>query len=195
MKKILYYIPSILFNLLEILVLFLTGLFIVGLPAWQIILILCVFTFCRTVTHTAKHYKSPVLCAIWSAVLFTTIFYVTKIDFHIGFLLTVLSAFVQTGLLDVKEMFMWRRDCSKYQDISDYVKWHKGEMALKEFEERLEKSSYIAYKIYELKFVKNYSFERISEELEGMDNRRIVDELNSILLAFRIFFKRYPHCI
>lgn len=195
MRRFIIYIPSILFNLLEIAILFLTGYYIVGLPALHIIIPLVVFTVCRTATHSAKHYKSPILCAIWSGILFTTIFYVTKIDFSMGMLLTVVAALAQTGLLDVKELFMWRRDYSKYQIIQDYVANHTGEMKLKEFETRLQKADPFIYKIYDLKFNKKLSFDKISDTLDGIDNRRIVDYLNCVLLAFEIFFEKYPHYI
>lgn len=193
MRRFIIYIPSILFNLLEIAILFLTGYYIVGLPALHIIIPLVVFTVCRTVTHSAKHYKSPVLCAIWSGILFTTIFYVTKIDFSMGMLLTIIAALTQTGLLDVRELFMWRRDYSKYQSMQDYIDSHKNDAKLKEFELRLQKADPFIYRVYDLKFNKKLSFDKISDTLDGMDNRRIVDYLNCVLLAFNIFFENYPH--
>lgn len=195
MRRFIIYIPSILFNLLEIVILFLTGYYIVGLPVLQIILPLVIFTVCRTVTNSAKHYKSPVLCAIWSGILFTSIFYLIKINFSMGMLLTVVAALAQTGLLDVRELFMWRRDYSKYQVIQDYIATHAGEKKLKEFETRLEKADPFIYQVYDLKFNKKLSFDKISETLDGMDNRRIVDYLNCTLLAFNIFFEKYPHYI
>lgn len=193
MRRFIIYIPSILFNLLEIAILFLTGYYIVGLPALHIIIPLVVFTVCRTATHSAKHYKSPILCAIWSGTVFTTIFYVTKIDFSMGMLLTIIAALTQTGLLDVRELFMWRRDYSKYQSMQDYIDSHKNDAKLKEFELRLQKADPFIYRVYDLKFNKKLSFDKISDTLDGMDNRRIVDYLNCVLLAFNIFFENYPH--
>lgn len=193
MRRFIIYIPSILLNLLEIAILFLTGYYIVGLPALHIIIPLVVFTVCRTATHSAKHYKSPILCAIWSGTLFTTIFYVTKIDFSMGMLLTIIAALTQTGLLDVRELFMWRRDYSKYQSMQDYIDSHKNDAKLKEFELRLQKADPFIYRVYDLKFNKKLSFDKISDTLDGMDNRRIVDYLNCVLLAFNIFFENYPH--
>lgn len=195
MRRFIIYIPSILLNLLEIAILFLTGYYIVGLPVLHIVLPLIVFTVCRTATHSAKHYKSPVLCAIWSGLLFTTIFYVTKIDFSMGMLLTIIAALAQTGLLDVRELFMWRRDYSKYQSMQDYIDSHKNDAKLKEFELRLQKADPFIYRVYDLKFNKKLSFDKISDTLDGMDNRRIVDYLNCVLLAFEIFFEKYPHYI
>ena len=46
-----------------------------------------------------------------------------------------------------------------------------------------------------LKFNQKLSFDKISATLDGMDNRRIVDYLNCTLLAFNIFFEKYPHYI
>lgn len=110
-----------------------------------------------------------------------------------GMLFTVVAALAQAGLLDVKELFMWRRNYSKYQIIQDYVTNHAGEMKLKEFETRLQKADPVIYKVYDLKFNKKLSFDKISDTLDGMDNRRIVDYLNCVLLAFNIFFENYPH--
>lgn len=110
-----------------------------------------------------------------------------------GMLLTIIAALTQTGLLDVRELFMWRRDYSKYQSMQDYIDSHKNDAKLKEFELRLQKADPFIYRVYDLKFNKKLSFDKISDTLDGMDNRRIVDYLNCVLLAFNIFFENYPH--
>lgn len=84
---------------------------------------------------------------------------------------------------------MWRRDYSKYQVIQDYIATHAGEKKLKEFETRLEKADPFIYQVYDLKFNKKLSFDKISETLDGMDNRRIVDYL--IGMRYRDYDRRY----
>lgn len=190
MKKIMYYLPSILFNLLEVITLSLIGYFFIGIDLSMIIISMVVFTLCRQVTQCSKHYKSPILCSIWSIIVFSTLFCVIKVDELVGMLLTIVASFTQTGLLDANELFMWRRGFSKYADMAAYIKLYNNTKALKEFEQRLQNTDELAYAIYVYKFKEGLSFESISERLNHIDNRRIVDVLNCIQLSFNIYFNK-----
>ena len=73
MGKIKYYLPSIIFNAAEVSVIILAGK-LLGLKLGEMLLILSVFIMIRMTVGKAMHYKSPYKCAIWSLLIFLSLF-------------------------------------------------------------------------------------------------------------------------
>lgn len=82
----------------------------------------------------------------------------------------------------------WKGKNTNFQEISDFVISHQDSEELKEFERRLIDASFVEHKIYELRFKQNKTFYQISEEMDGMPTPYISKALESIALAFQIFF-------
>lgn len=186
MKKILYILPSMIFNFLEAVLVFLGGIAI-KVPIPIIILIVLVFSIVRMCTRSAKHYKSWVKCMIWSTIVILSLLVVTKVDLLIAIAMTVFSAIVLSGKGDIKDCFMWAKKESKFSDIDKYIKENsENNDLLMEVENRLEEKDYNAYILYKYRFKENKTFTEMSN-LTNMDSRRIADKLNEVALSIRTF--------
>lgn len=82
----------------------------------------------------------------------------------------------------------WKGRESNYQEISDFVEQNPNNEQLKEFEKRLEDTSFTEYKIYNYRFKEKKTFYEISKKLDDMPTPYISKALDSIMLAFQIFF-------
>jgi hypothetical protein len=82
----------------------------------------------------------------------------------------------------------WKGKQSNYQEISDFVEKNPNNEQLKEFEKRLEDISFTEYRIYNYRFKEKKTFYEISKELDDMPTAYISKSLESIMLAFQIFF-------
>ena len=83
-KKILYYLPSIIFNVAETLAIILIGVLLLKLDILDVIVIILVFAIIRMLTRSAMHYKSWKLCLIWSCMQISFLFLTAKVNFTNG---------------------------------------------------------------------------------------------------------------
>lgn len=85
-------------------------------------------------------------------------------------------------------MYLWKStdEPSKYQDIIDYIKYNELNDKLIEFERKIKDRNNLEYLIYKYRFKENKTFSEISETLE-MDNPRIVEHLDKIAFAIRLY--------
>lgn len=186
MNKLLYYLPTILFNVFELLIIGAIGL-LMGATIPAMICILLVFTLVRNLLGGGKHYKSPLLCLIWSMLVFILLFYISTISFALAIVLAIFYAMAQTGRVDVQEMFMWKHKDAGYNYLQEFIDKMKDTTALKTFENKLAIVNPKAYKVYKYRFKENYKFSDISDILE-MDTRRISEILKSIDLCLKMYF-------
>ena len=82
----------------------------------------------------------------------------------------------------------WKGKNTNFKEIADFVEKHYDSAELKEFEEKLLDASYTEYEIYVHRFKENKTFYQISEEMDGMPTPYISKSLESIALAFQIYF-------
>lgn len=186
MEIIKKYLPSIIFNTVEFLLLFGISAAI-GVAWYDSISILLLFTLVRCIVGEGKHYKSPKLCLIWSLLTFVILFATTKISYPLAIILTIFYAIAQTGKVDVKEMFMWKGSNTNYEYIEKFIKKMQGTAALRTFEEKLENFNSRIYDVYKYRFIKGYTFHTISEIMD-IDNRRISEMLKALELAINLYF-------
>jgi len=184
MKKYLYNLPSIIFNVVETIIIFLVGIAI-KLDIKNIIIILVVFSITRMTIGSAKHYKDWKKCLLWTTIIFTSIFLVAKVGIVISIVITIFTAIVLSGKGDIKDIYLWKKQ-SKYSDIEKYINSNTQSERLVKFEEQLKEKDDIAYTIYHNKFNEKRTFSEMEEEL-NMDSRRIADKLNEIALSIRVF--------
>lgn len=137
-------------------------------------------------TSRPMHYKTWYRCAIWSSLTFLSLYLLSELDFIVVTCLTIFTAFISTGRADISNMFMWKGNASKYEDIAEYVKLHPLEAKILEFEQKLKEKNDIQYLIYKYRFKENLSFQQIEERLD-ISTQRISEEISSIALAIRVY--------
>lgn len=179
--------PSIIFNIVEIIIILLIGI-VLELPINYIITIMLTFIISRGCFGNALHFKTWYRCLIWSALIMLSLFVILKLDLILCILFTIFSAFIMTGKSNINDMYLWKStgEESKYQDIIDFIKYNEFDTKLLEFEDKIKKKNNLEYLIYKYKFKEGKTFAEMSELLE-MDNPRIVEHLDKIAFAIRLY--------
>lgn len=186
MKKFKYYLPSIIFNIAEVSVIILAGI-LLKLKIEIMLIILSVFCMIRISIGGALHYKSPYKCAIWSLLIFLSLFVLTNVGFGVSIIMAIFCAFILTTKGNIDDAFMWKGKNTKYSDIEEYIKYNSMETKLIEYENKLKDKDNLTYLIYKYRFKDKMTFAEISERLD-LENPRIVEKLEQIAFSFRIFF-------
>ena len=186
MERIKYYLPSIIFNSAEILVIFLAGK-LLGLKLEIMLVIFGIFVTIRISLGGALHYKSPYQCAVWSLLMFLSLFVLTHAGFWFSIIMALFCAYILTTRGNIQDGLMWKGRETKYSDIDEYIKYNSMETKLLEYEEKLKKQDNLTYLIYKYRFKNKMTFSQISELLD-LENPRIVEKLEQIAFSFRIYF-------
>lgn len=186
MEKIKCYLPSIIFNVAEVLVIFLAGK-LLGLKLEIMLVIFGLFVTIRISLGGAMHYKSPYKCAIWSLLIFLSLFVLTNVGFGVSIIMSIFCAFILTTKGDIRDGLEWKGRNTKYNDIEEYIKYNSMSTKLIEYEEKLKDKDNLTYLIYKYRFKDKMTFSQISERLD-LENPRIVEKLEQIAFSFRIFF-------
>jgi hypothetical protein len=180
-------IKSIIFNIAETALILLSGLAL-NLEIKYIIIVMVVFMISRGFFGKSLHFKSWYRCLVWSLLTMLSIFVILKVDFIISILFAIFSAFIMTGRSDINDMYLWKNsgEPSKYEDITDFIKYHELDDRLLEFENKIKNRNSLEYLIYKYRFKDGKTFNEISELLD-MDNPRIVEQLDKIAFALRLY--------
>ena len=186
MDKIMFYLPSIIFNLAEVGVIILAGN-LLHLKLEIMLIILSIFCMIRISIGGALHYKSPYKCAVWSLLIFLSLFVLTNVGLGVSIIMAVFCAFILTTKGNIDDAFMWKGKETKYADIEEYIKYNSMETKLIEYEEKLKNKDNLTYLIYKYRFKDKMTFSQMSERLD-LENPRIVEKLEQIAFSFRIYF-------
>lgn len=188
-KKIGELLPTLIFNIAETLIIFLTGVML-SLDIRHVILIMLTFMISRGLFGKALHFKTWYRCLIWSTLIMLSLFVLLKVDLIISILFAIFSAFIMTGKSNIKDMYMWNNcgEPSKYADIVEFIKYHSFDDDLIEFENKLKSMDTVEYLVYKYRFKDGKTFSEISELLD-LDNPRIVEKLDKVAFAIRIYCK------
>ena len=186
MKKIMFRLPSIMFNLAELGVIILAGK-LLQLKLEIMLIIIGIFVMIRISIGGAMHYKSPYRCAIWSLLIFLSLFVLTNVGIGVSIIMAIFCAFILTTKGNIDDAFMWKGKNTKYSDIEEYIKYNSMETKLIEYENKLRDKDNLTYLIYKYRFRDKMTFAEISERLD-LENPRIVEKLEQIAFSFRIFF-------
>ena len=147
-----------------------------------------VFVMIRISLGGAMHYKSPYKCAIWSLLVFLSLFVLTNVGLIVSIIMAVFCAFILTTKGNIDDAFMWKGTNTKYADIEEYIKYNAMETKLIEFESKLKNQDNLTFLIYKYRFKDKMTFSEISERLDHLENPRIVEKLEQIAFSFRIYF-------
>jgi hypothetical protein len=178
MNKKYYNLPSIVFNIIETLLLVWMAFYLkIGLA--KTLTIFFTFQISRFYFKFPKHYKDWKKCLIWTLLIFTSMFVVVKINIFVGCLNTIFCAYILSGKADINDMYMWKpQNTSVHQPLIDYLKYNaicddylRAEELLKQ---KVDSKTYL---IYKRKFIDGYSYERICEEFD-MSNPRVKECLD-----------------
>lgn len=181
-------ITTIVFNVAETTLILLSGLML-GVELKNIVLVMLVFMISRGFFGKPLHFKTWYRCLVWSLLILTSLFVVLKVSLVLSVLFAVFGAFIMTGKSNINDMYLWKNDgeSSKYRDVEEFVKYHEFDDILLEFERKL-KDRDPEYLIYKYRFKDRKTFAEISELLD-MDTPRIVEHLDKIAFAIRIYCK------
>lgn len=187
-------------SILEIIILIIINIILKNNWIEGLILIL-EFMIIRTILG-AKHYENRYECFFMTMAVMTSIFLILKINFILALISTLFAAI---NLSDSKiskksarklleDGFMYKpKGGTKYKLIDDYIETYPNSEELVEFENRLklcgDDGTYDIYKMRfreRNKYNESPSLENI-EEKTGVNQRRIVEKLDNILLSFKVF--------
>lgn len=186
-KKFFNFVCVVLFQVFEIGTLLIVG-GVMNLSYFYMGYVMLTFFLGRTFLGNPLHYRAWQKCFIWTTLVFTSIFFILKIDLYLTILVTLFAGFVLTGRANLTDMFMWKGKTTKYQDVIDYIKYHPLSDSLVQFEENVKKQDDVTYLIYKYRFKDELSFSEISERLQ-MDTQRITEYLDKIAFAIRLYCK------
>ena len=182
-------IGAIIFNIAETIVIFLSGITL-NLQTKYVIMMMLVFLISRGLFGYSLHFKTWYRCLIWSCLIMLSIFVILKVDLVISILFAIFSALIMTGKSNICSLYLWKNhgEPSKYQDIIEYIKYNEFDDNLIEFEKKLKEKGTLEYLIYKYRFKDGKTFGEISELLE-LDGPRIIEKLDKVAFAIRIYCK------
>lgn len=185
MKNILLYLPSIIFNIAEVIVIALIGT-LLNLQLKEMAIIFVLFAIIRMSLGGALHYKDWYKCMLWSALVFLSLFVVAKADIIICIIMTIFCAYILTSKGNINDIFMWKGKNTKYADVDEYIKYHSLDDKLIEFENKIQSQDKLDYLIYKYRFKDNLTFEEIYDKL-GIPTPRISEKIEKIAFAIRLY--------
>lgn len=175
MKKILYFLPSIIFNVAETLVIFLIGK-LLKLHIEEILLILVLFAIVRMITKSAMHYKDWYRCLIWSTLFFLSLFVVARVHLVLSLAMTIFEAIILSGKGNISDIFMWGGNKLNIE-VYDWVKFNQDNVKLIEYERKLKETDNRKYIIFQYRFREFKSYSKIAD-LMDIPTQRVSEELN-----------------
>lgn len=177
-KNFLYYLPTIIFNLAETLVIIYIGV-LLKLNIRDALLVLVTFGIVRMTSKNALHFKHWYRCIIWSTLFFASMFTVLKIDLELSVALTVFEAIILSGKGNISDIFQWKNVNKINQEIYDWVKFNYDNPGLLRYEKALEETDKRKYYIFEYRFREFKTYNEIAE-LMDIPTQRVADELKII---------------
>ena len=187
MEKFKEIFPILIYNIAETIIIALMGV-LLKLPINYVILLILTFLITRGIVGQAIHFSTWYRCLIWSTLIMLSLFVLLKVDLVISITFAIFAALIMTGKFNIKDMYLWKNfnEPSKYQDIIDYIKYNELDDKLIEFEHKIKERNNLEYLIYKYRFKDNKTFNEISEILD-MENPRIVEQLDKIAFAIRLY--------
>ena len=171
-----YYLPNILFNVFEIFVIFMIGV-VLNVPIEYILVIFISFILNKVIFGKSMYYKDWYLCFIWSSLLFTSFYLLSKIDIKIAVFSTCTFVFFsnRTNIKDLNSLFFWGGN-KLNTEVFNWVKFNQENAKLKKYEENLKETDKQKYYIFRYRFREFKSYNQIAD-LMDMDAQRISDEI------------------
>ena len=171
MNKLKKSLPTLIFNVVETLIIFMCGLAL-NLEMKYILVIMLTFMISRGFFGKALHFKTWYRCLIWSTFIMLSLFVLLKVDLVISILFAIFSAFIMTGKSNICDMYLWTGKMSKYDALKNFIAISPNHPILLEHEEYWRKNYPMRYEIFQLYFRENQTYEYIAK-LKGFDDNTI----------------------
>lgn len=168
LKKIL---PTLIFNIVETLIIFMCGIAL-NLEIKYVLVIMLTFMISRGLFGKALHFKTWYRCLVWSTFIMLSLFVLLKVDLILSILFAIFSAFIMTGKSNIKDMYMWTGKVSKYDALKDFVAISPNHPILLEHEAYWRKNYPIRYEIFKMYFRENKTYQEIAN-IKGFDDNTI----------------------
>lgn len=168
LKKIL---PTLIFNIVETLIIFMCGIAL-NLEIKYVLVIMLTFMISRGFFGKALHFKTWYRCLIWSTFIMLSLFVLLKVDLILSILFALFSAFIMTGKSNIKDMYMWTGKVSKYDALKDFVAISPNHPILLEHEEYWRRNYPIRYEIFKMYFRENKTYQEIAD-IKGFEDNTI----------------------
>ena len=171
MDKLKKMLPTLIFNIVETLVIFMCGIAL-NLEIKYVLTIMLTFMISRGFFGKALHFKTWYRCLIWSTFIMLSLFVLLKVDLILSILFAIFSAFIMTGKSNIKDMYMWTGKVSKYDALKDFVAISPNHPILLEHEAYWRKNYPIRYEIFKMYFRENKTYQEIAN-IKGFDDNTI----------------------
>lgn len=173
--KVKNFIKVLVFNILETAIIFFLGeIFNVDVN----IRIMCMglFFLTRMIIGSPKHYKKAYMCALWSSLVFLSLYTLSSLDILPIIILTIFTGFISTGKADINDMFMWGGNTLN-KVVFDWVKFNQDNEKLMKYERMLKETDKQKYFIFIYRFREFKSYSQIANIMD-LGTQRIADEIN-----------------
>lgn len=171
MEKIRRLLPTLIFNIVETLIIFLCGLCL-NLEINHILLVMLTFMISRGLFGNALHFKTWYRCLIWSTLILLSLFVLLKVDLVISILFAIFSAFIMTGKSNISDLYLWTGKISKYDALKNFVAISPNHPIILEHEDYWRKNYPMRYEIFNLYFREGKTYDYIAK-LKGFDDNTI----------------------
>ena len=171
MNKLKKLLSTLIFNIVETLIIFMCGLTL-NLEMKYIIMIMLTFMISRGCFGKALHFKTWYRCLVWSLLILLSLFVLLKVDLVISIMFAIFSAFIMTGKSNICNMYLWTGRVSKYDALKNFVAISPNHPILLEHEEYWRKNYPMRYEIFQLYFRENQTYEYIAK-LKGFEDNTI----------------------
>ena len=195
-NKKLEMILATLVELIEFLVMSIIAICVLHTNVASVLTVLFTFFISRFAIGKPGHYKIVSYfdggwrrCFLWTSALILSLCLAIKVDVLVGVLFTIFAVFIISGKANIEDMKLgWkpRNEKSKYQDVIDFIKYNPLDNKLMEFESKIKNTDNLEYLIYKYRLKEGKTFEEMSELLD-MDGPRIVEKLDKITFAIRLY--------
>ena len=183
--KVKNFIRVLLFNIVETITIFMIGLALK--ISWNYIVgLMVIFFLTRAICGQPKHYKKAYKCFIWSTLTFTSVYVLTDLHILVTILLTIFTGYIATGKSDIKDMFMWSGNKSKYSALIDAISFSPNHPVILEHEKYWMINYPVRYEVFKLFFRERKTYEEIMEMKDLTDSKLIQRECKSIYAALEI---------
>lgn len=173
--KVKNFIKVLVFNILETIVIFFLGE-IFNVDVNIRIMFMGLFFLTRMIIGSPKHYKKAYMCALWSSLVFLSLYTLSSLDILPIIILTIFTGFISTGKADINDMFMWGGNTLN-KVVFDWVKFNQDNEDLMKYERMLKKTDRQKYFIFKYRFREFKSYSQIAD-IMGMGTQRISEEIN-----------------
>lgn len=171
MDKLKKMLPTLIFNIVETLIIFMCGIAL-NLEIKYVLVIMLTFMISRGFFGKALHFKTWYRCLIWSTFIMLSLFVLLKVDLILSILFAIFSAFIMTGKSNIKDMYMWTGKVSKYGALKDFVAISPNHPILLEHEDYWRKNYPMRYEIFKMYFRENKTYQEIAI-IKGFDDNTI----------------------